>query len=148
MIRKINKNDRELYIALAKKFYNSDAVMHSVPESYFEATWNEMIRSNDYARGFILEDNGKTAGYALLSFTFSQEAGGKVAWIEEVFILPEFRGSGLGSQFFDYVHMEIEPEVRRVRLEVEPDNLRAIKLYEKLGFDGLPYTQMVKETIS
>lgn len=145
MIREITKNDKELYFKLAKTFYNSEAVMHPVPDTYIEATWNEMMRSEDYVKGFILESEGKTAGYALLSFTFSQESGGKVAWVEEVFILPDFRGSGLGSEFFDYMTENIETRLTRVRLEVEPDNVRAIKLYEKLGYESLPYTQMVKE---
>ena len=36
-------------------------------------------------------------------------------------------------------------EVCRFRLEVEPSNRRAQALYERLGFEVLPYTQMVRD---
>ena len=33
----------------------------------------------------------------------------------------------------------------RYRLEIEPDNDRARALYERLGFEALPYCQMIRE---
>ena len=38
-----------------------------------------------------------------------------------------------------------EPGVTRFRLEVEPDNIRAAALYERMGYKYLGYRQMVKE---
>ena len=40
---------------------------------------------------------------------------------------------------------QIAPKVMRLRLEIEPDNLRAKKLYLALGYEDLPYAQMIKE---
>ena len=71
--------------------------------------------------------------------------GGKVAWVEEIFINPEYRGQGLGKEFFNFIKKEIEPHCTRIRLEVEEDNIKAKKLYSSLGFEILPYQQMVKE---
>ena len=33
----------------------------------------------------------------------------------------------------------------RYRLEIEPDNVRAEKLYRRMGFEELPYKQMVRD---
>ncbi|MDL2250697.1 GNAT family N-acetyltransferase [Lachnospiraceae bacterium OttesenSCG-928-J05] len=145
MIRSVEPKDKDVYLDLVRAFYQSEAVLHSIPDEYIENTWNELMSSSDYVKAYILERDNQVAGYALLSFTFSQEVGGKVAWLEELFMLPEFRGQGLGKEFFAFMEANVESKVSRVRLEVEPDNDRAKRLYESLGYEDLPYVQMVKE---
>ena len=142
MIRKIEARDREFYIEAAKALYSSDAVMHSIPDANFEKTFDELMRSDEYAFCFILESGGIPAGYALMSRTFSQEAGGMVVWIEELYILPRYRGRGLAGEFFNEL-FALYPAAR-YRLEVEWENKGAIRLYERLGFRRLPYGQMMK----
>lgn len=145
MIRKITPSDKELYLKLTDEFYKSDAVMHRIDSENFELTWQELMRSSDYTECFIIEKDGETAGYMLLAYTFSQEAGGKTAWIEEIFILPQFRSKGLGKEAFAFIKNNIEPQCARLRLEVEDDNVKAKKLYASLGFEMLEYRQMIKE---
>lgn len=143
MIREMTKADRELFLKMTKAFYTSDAVLHDIPDTYRESTWAELMRSRDYAEGYIFEHRGEPVGYALLAKTFSQEAGGMVVWVEELYVLPEYRSKGLGREFFDF--LKERKNVSRVRLEVEPENERAVKLYEKMGFEVLPYMQMIIE---
>lgn len=143
MIRKLTKDDKELYMYFTELFYNSDAVLHPVPEKNRENTFNELMRSEDYAQCYILEYENKPVGFALLAKTFSQEVGGIVIWIEELYVLEEYRGRGLGKEFFSFVEENIPNS--RLRLELEPDNQRAKKLYESLGFRVLDYKQMVKD---
>ena len=145
MIRQMNREDRDLYMQMADEFYHSGAVLHPVPVSHWEAAWEEMMRSSHYVRAYLMEQDGKPAGYGMLSFTFSQESGGKVAWLEELYVRDEFRGRGLGKAFFSWMKEHIEPEVSRIRLEIEPDNEGAARLYKSMGFGILPYVQMVKE---
>ena len=145
MIRKMTENDKELYITMAEEFYNSDAVLHPIPRDHFEKTANEALRSDEYAEIYLLEYEGETAGYGLTARTFSQEAGGQVLWIEELYIRKEFRSKGLGSEFFSSLEDKNRGEIVRLRLEVEADNTRAISLYERLGYEVLDYVQMVKD---
>ena len=142
MLRKITPNDRETYIALSEEFYSSDAGSHSIPVEFHKNSFDELMRSDEYIECFIFEHEGETAGYALIAKTFSPEAGGVVVWIEELYVREGFRGKGLGKAFFAY--MEQNYNVSRYRLEVEPDNVRAKKLYSALGYKKLPYEQMIK----
>jgi GNAT superfamily N-acetyltransferase len=103
------------------------------------------MESDTYAKGYIMELGGKPVGYALTAKTFSQEAGGLVVWIEELFVLPQYRDKGLATEFFAYLKQNVEPHVARLRLEVSPENAAAMRLYERMGFEKLPYEQMVKE---
>lgn len=145
-IRKITSEDRDFFIAASKAFYASAAVAHDVPASYHLTTFEELMNSEVYQSGYILAVDGVSAGYALVSKTFSREAGGTVWWLEELYILPEYRGKGLGRSYFDFIEkVAAENGVRRLRLEVEPDNTRAAKLYSNLGYKPLNYSQMLKE---
>ena len=65
MIRKIRKEDKPFYIDMAKSFYSSDAVYQNVPEIYIINTFNELMRSDNYAVGYIMEYENHIAGYAL-----------------------------------------------------------------------------------
>ena len=145
-IRKITSEDRDFFIAASKAFYASAAVAHDVPASYHLTTFEELMNSEVYQSGYILAVDGASVGYALVSKTFSHEAGGTVWWLEELYILPEYRGKGLGRSYFDFIEKAAaENGVRRLRLEVEPDNTRAAKLYSDLGYKPLNYSQMLKE---
>lgn len=143
MIRKATEKDRAEFLAMAREFYDSPAVAHKVSAANFEATFDEAMRSDTYVGLFILSDGGETCGYGMTARTFSQEAGGTVVWLEELYLRPAFRSRGLGREFFAYVYRELP--AARYRLEVEPDNMRAKALYERLGYRVLPYEQMYKE---
>ena len=137
MIRKILHNDKTEYIKMAEDFYSSPAVLSPVPKSHFEITFDELMKGSAFTEGFIFECDERIAGYGLIAKTFSQEAGGVVVWIEEIYVKAEFRNQGLGSEFIDYVKTNIP--ARRYRLETEPDNIKAQNLYKRHGFEHLEY---------
>ena len=144
MIRAIKPADKAVYLEMAKEFYSTDAVISPVAEENFSTTFDEMMKSDRYAVGYIFELDGKTVGYALLAKTFSQEAGGMVIWIEELYIKDGFRSKGLGSEFFRFLESTYGG-IKRFRLEVEKENTGAVRLYEKQGFSFFAYDQMIKE---
>lgn len=143
MIRRITPADRETYLQMAHDFYHSEAVLHAVPDTYFVRAFDEMMRSEDYLTCLIFEVDGKIAGYALLVNTWSQEAGGRAVWIDEIYVLPEFQGRGMAKAFFAELK-QLAPAAR-YRLEIEPDNARAEKLYRGVGFEELGYRQLVMD---
>ena len=145
MIRKLTPCDREIFLSLSREFYTSDAVLHPIPEDYHAAAFEEMMRSDVYADGFLIYDKDELAGYAMTAKTYSHEAGGLCVWIEELYLTPAHRGKGLGHEFFAFAEDFYGKDLRRMRLETEPDNEKAEKLYRNLGFDELGYRPFVKE---
>lgn len=141
MFRKIAQKDRDFYISSVKAFYSSDAVLHSIPESYITKTFEELMASNVYTECYIIEKDGERAGYALLAKTFSQEAGGMVVWLEEIYILPEFRSCGLGGKVLRFLKENMKAS--RLRLELCPSNSRACEVYKRHDFEILNYNQMI-----
>lgn len=145
MIRKITAKDKDEYLKMTEFFYGSDAVLHPISEDYRLKTFDEILRSDQYADCYFAEENGEVKGYMLLAYTFSQEAGGMVCWIEELFVYEKFRNNGIGKEFFKFIKENIEPKFKRIRLEVEDYNTNAKRLYSSMGFEMLPYEQMIKE---
>ncbi len=142
MFRPIEEKDRKIYLAMAKKFYDSDVVLSPVPAKNLEKTFSLLIEGSPFADAFIFEEEENIIGYALLARTWSQEAGGEVIWIEEIYLEPAARGKGYGSAFFHFLKEKYAPCAKRFRLEVEKENEGAVSLYKRLGFDFFPYDQM------
>lgn len=144
MIRKFVPEDREDYIRFSTEFYNSSAVDKPVPREHFEQGFDEMLRSDVYVQGYMLVCDGNNVGYCVTMKTYSVEAGGITIWIDELFVLEEYRSKGLGRELFKYIEENGDKKLRRIRLEVELENGRAISLYKKMGFEPAPYDGMWK----
>ena len=144
MIRKFVPEDREDYIRFSTEFYNSSAVDKPVPREHFEQGFDEMMRSDVYVQGYMLVCDGNNVGYCVTMKTYSVEAGGITIWIDELFVLEEYRSKGLGRELFKYIEENGDKKLRRIRLEVELVNGRAISLYKKMGFEPAPYDGMWK----
>ena len=136
--RKIHNDDKEIFFELSEEFYNSPAVLAPIKN-----TFNELMRSEDYLVCYIIEWDEKIAGFGLLNIAYCHEAGGKIVWIEELYVREAFRSKGIGRKFFELV--EKEHPAMRYRLEVEKENERAVKLYKSLGYDFLEYDQMIRD---
>ena len=144
MVRKFVPEDREDYIRFSTEFYNSSAVDKPVPREHFEQGFDEMMRSDVYVQGYMLVCDGNNVGYCVTMKTYSVEAGGITIWIDELFVLEEYRSKGLGRELFKYIEENGDKKLRRIRLEVELENGRAISLYKKMGFEPAPYDGMWK----
>lgn len=144
MIRRLTSSDKAVYMEMAEEFYHSPAVLHPIAREKMEAAFAELVSSDRYMEGYLLLSEGAPAGYALLSKTMTQEAGGLVLWVEELYLRPAFRGKGLGNAFFAFLERQY-PDVKRFRLEVTEENTGAARLYRSLGYEEFPYLQMVKE---
>ena len=144
-IRSIEPRDRAAYLRMTHAFYHSDAVLHPVPDAYLETTFEALMAKTPFVSAYIFEEAGETVGYALTATTFSQEAGGVVLWVEELYVEEPYRSQGIGRQFLTSLTQSPPDGVKRIRLEVERENERAVKLYESLGFSFLGYDQMLIE---
>ena len=78
----------------------------------------------------------------MVAKSFSTEFGKTCIWIEDLYIKEEYRSLGIGSKFFEYIQEKYINSI--FRLEVEAENEKAIKVYEKCGFNVLPYMEMKK----
>jgi ribosomal protein S18 acetylase RimI-like enzyme len=86
----------------------------------------------DLARSRRWTIDGALAGVVLLAFR------GDRAWVGGFGVVPEFRGRGLAREYLDEtLAVARESGAASVELEVLTHNVRAVRLYERAGFDTI-----------
>ena len=107
--------DKNSVLEMMRVFYTSPAVFTNGSDDIFRNDIENCINDCPYLEGYIFED---------------------------IYIKESCRGTGIGSKFIDYIGKKYPDAI--LRLEVEEENNRAIKVYEKNGFSFLPYMEMKK----
>lgn len=141
-IREMRESDREIILNMMRVFYSSPAVLSNGSEQIFNADIDACVGDSPYLEGYVFEDGGEIVGYGMLAKSFSTEFGKSCIWIEDLYLREERRGLGIGSAFFKMVEEKYPTAL--LRLEVEEENERAIRVYKKNGFEVLPYMEMKK----
>ena len=142
IIRPMQPADKEAVLAMMEVFYTSPAVFTNGSATIYSNDFEACVSDNPYLEGYMFEENGQIQGYAMTAKSFSTEFGRPCIWLEDIYIKEAFRGTGVGSQFLKFIG-NMYPEAV-LRLEVEEENGRAVKVYEKIGFNVLPYMEMKK----
>jgi ribosomal protein S18 acetylase RimI-like enzyme len=92
------------------------------------------------------DDQGAPCGFAYLPFLWSLEHGGRVAWLEEMYVLPAQRGRGVGTALLRAAFTEaVASGCKAVDLEVDDTHARAARLYEREGFLPLSRRRWVRK---
>lgn len=144
-IRPLTQEDFDCVLDMMRVFYASDALLVHPEEAVLRRTLTDAVSGSPYLEAFGFEEEGILVGYGMVAISYSTEAGGLCAWIEDIYIRPSHRGKGFGSSFLDFVWRRYRDRVARIRLEAEPENERAIAVYRKAGYEVLGYTQLVRE---
>ena len=145
-IRSIRADDRDFFCSSIHAFYHSPAVCHEIPAQNAVRTFELLLQGSPYADCLIAEDEGGApCAYLLIALTWSNEAGGLCVWMEELMVNESVRGQGIGRKMIAAVHEKYH-NAARFRLQVTEENPRAAALYRILGFEDLPYRQMIMDT--
>ena len=91
----------------------------------------------------IFEKDNMTIGYSILIFYWSNEYGGNVLHIDELYVKPEHRRHGAATSFFDHVSRAFKGKIVALQLEVTPSSMDVIDYYQKLGFRKMRNIQMI-----
>ena len=142
IIRPMTPKDKNSVLEMMRVFYTSPAVFTNGSDDIFRNDIENCINDCPYLEGYIFEEGMEILGYAMIAKSFSTEFGKPCMWIEDIYIKESCRGTGIGSKFIDYIGKKYPDAI--LRLEVEEENNRAIKVYEKNGFSFLPYMEMKK----
>ena len=99
-------------------------------------------------RGFFLIAlrDGLCIGVAFVSFIWTLEHGGHSGWLEELYVVPEHRASGVGTQLLEAVIATAGAAgCAALDLEIDSDHDRVRSLYERHGFTALPRNRVVRK---
>jgi GNAT superfamily N-acetyltransferase len=110
-----------------------------VPADNIHRTLRELRARPTRGRAVVLDVDGEIAGYALLISYWSNELGGEVRVIDELYVEPNHRGMRHATQLLEKLATPGDPwadDAVALALETTPGNPRALRLYERVGFRG------------
>ena len=89
-------------------------------------------------RCLIAEWNGSAAGFAFFHYNYSTWRGQPGLYLEDLFVLPEMRGKGIGKALLQKLtQIALEENCYGLRWMVLEWNTPAIKFYDSLGAELL-----------
>ncbi|MEG2789500.1 MAG: GNAT family N-acetyltransferase [Romboutsia sp.] len=143
---KIDKVDDYLFLDTTKmitELMNYHRKLNNAPTEYWQAdeqsieTLNEWKKQGSVYNIFL--DN------KLVGFFYIRLGGQNVAWLEDLFIVEEYRRCGIGKFAMEKLdELMIDKGVISMFVDVIPRNTSAIKLYKECGFDHLNIIQLRK----
>jgi ribosomal protein S18 acetylase RimI-like enzyme len=142
--------DDDSIVEMCQRLYAEDPGPLPVGAGNMRATLTALRR--DYARGraVVLDIEGEVSGYALLIGFWSNELGGEICEVDELFVMPENRNRGYASSLFTAIAQgDLWPApIAAIRLGVTPNNTAARRLYERLGFAAVGVTMILRLPLS
>lgn len=114
-------------------FYEEYDVNYIITTENINKTIQHLISHPDHGSFRCMYLNEVLVGYTILINYWSNEYGGIIVFIDELYIKPSFRNQGFGSLFLKTLESKF-PNINTFALEVSPANKHAIHLYLKNGF--------------
>jgi GNAT superfamily N-acetyltransferase len=99
----------------------------------------QLIKNPELGQAWFLaiteQDHTILIGHVILSYSFSLEFGGRMAIIDQIYLKPEWRNQGIGTQFFPLVEHQLHKvQTKAISLEVNIGNKDARRFYERHEF--------------
>ncbi|MFL9843152.1 GNAT family N-acetyltransferase [Flavobacterium rhizosphaerae] len=121
--------DADIVVKMMGEFYDIDN--YPMDPQTSRALFFEFIDGGHLGNGWVIMYNGEPVGYVILTFVFSFEYKGRIAFLDELFILPKMRGNGLGKQALEFINQQARLlNIKIIYLEVEGHNDAALGLYK------------------
>lgn len=132
----------QLIQALAEYEKLSDAVVGNV-----DALKEHLFGSRVYAEVIIAEYAGQAVGFALFFHNYSTFLTQPGIYLEDLFVLPQYRGQGIGKAILSYLAaLAVERGCGRLEWSVLDWNEPAIAFYQRMGAAVLPDWRICRVT--
>ena len=126
--------DIEIITLMMQDFYAIDNYPMDVEVT--KTLFQEFISNEHLGKSWLIYSENEIVGYIILTYIFSFEYGGKIAFVDELFIKETARGKGIGKEAIQFIQREVPKlSLKLLYLEVEPHNENAQKLYLAHDFE-------------
>lgn len=143
-LRLMRSADRDSVVALlAAQLEEHDVVLG---KTGMEEAIDGLVDRPDRGAVLVIEQEERVVGVAYVSFAWTLEHGGHVAWLEELYVALEHRGRGLGGRLLEAAIAHAESEgAKAMDLEVDETHRDAERLYARFGFEPLSRARWQKK---
>lgn len=118
-------------VPLIRSFYEVDR--HEFDESRVRSALTPLLVDDTFGQVWVTEVGGVLTGYAVVTWSYSLESGGRDCILDEIYV--EQRSGGTGSRLLEAAMAgATEAGARAVFLETEVHNQRVRSFYARHGF--------------
>jgi len=129
----LQPSDIDTIVSMMQEFYAIDNYPIDIEIS--KTLFIEFLENPHLGRCWLIYSDGEIVGYVILTFVFSFEYKGTIAFLDELYISSKARGKGIGKTALDFIHKEaVSLSLKIIYLEVEGHNEIAQKLYLSKDF--------------
>lgn len=140
--RKYSNDDYIKLLEMITALYDEDPEGQQMDEFKVNVTINEYKKNPQKLDIIMFAKGNKIIGYSILVYYWSNEYGGNILNIDELYVKKEFRNQGIGTYFFSFI--EKMNNIVAYQLETTPPNKRALNYYEQLGFKRSKNAHLIK----
>lgn len=141
-LRQATLDDLALVLPRTRDLNAHEAI--SLEPAALEASLARLLGDPSLGGVWLVERDGTAIGYAIVTFGYDLEFGGRDAVLTELWIDPDARGGGAGGEVIDRLVPVLRTlGVAALHLQVRPDN-PARRLYERRGFVASPRLVMTR----
>jgi len=137
------ESDTAALLKFMEAYYAFDG--HGFDNQKARVALTTLLEDANLGRVWIILDGEAPVGYAVICFGYSLEWLGRDAFVDEFYLLPDYRGRGWGRKTMVFVEEAARSlNVRALHLEVVRENVTALQVYRKLGFKDRESTFLSK----
>jgi len=126
--------DTEKIAQLVQALYAEDVGSKPMTLDKIYLTFKTFINQPDLGKILVIKHETEIIGYTILVNFWSNEFGGIILNIDEIYLQPKWRSRGIATQLITYLAQTKFHNCVALELVVNPENVLAKKLYHKLGF--------------
>lgn len=124
----LQENQIATIVSMMQDFYSIDNYPIDIDES--KQLFETFIANPNLGKAWLIYQDEEIVGYVILTFIFSFEYKGILAFLDELYIKKEHQGKGFGKHAVHFIQQESSQlNVKMLYLEVEEHNENAQKLY-------------------
>lgn len=132
-MKKASSQEVERLVELMAEFYAESG--YPLNRRRATATFTALVSDPRLGHAWLIQAQGKLAGYVVVVMGYSMEYGGSITYVDDLFIRPAFRRAGLGTEALEFVRSFCTSlGARAIYLEVGRDNAAAQAVYRQVGF--------------
>ena len=133
VIRPARSSDASTILHFIRELAIYEKAEHEVV-STVESITQQLFGDAPHVHARICEIDGQAAGFSIYFFSFSTWQGKKGLYLEDLYVSPNFRGSGAGKRMLqDLAQIAVAADCGRFEWSVLDWNEPAIQFYEALG---------------
>ena len=141
-IRPIEKDDFHMWLALWKGYQQFYEV--EIPESVTVNAWARLLDPLEPIYAALAVVNREALGLVHSIFHRTTWSNGDHCYLQDLFVVPDARGRGLGRALIEHVYTEARNRgASRVYWTTHQSNYNAMKLYDTVG-ERSEFVQYVK----